>query len=249
LWGLAVGSHREDGLRILLVEADDGMRTALGGILVRFGLETILAPDAAAAAICLVYGPPVEDGFYYEVECPVALTPEHFPSIQVEIARIVKENRSFVRRECDRQTALSQTAKSGDIYKTDNVQRARGAVLHTLRPWAGVHLGSGAGVFEGDRRQTLFIAPGSPWENAYSETFNSRMGDELLKREVFTSLTEAQVLVEQYRRTYNEERPHSALEWTPATFAAACVAAGSAALRPPQRTGQKTTETLIASGT
>ena len=80
--------------------------------------------------------------------------------------------------------------------------------------------------------QTLFIAPGSPWENAYSETFNSRMGDELLKREVFTSLTEAQVLVEQYRRTYNEERPHSALEYrTPATFAAACVAAGSATLR------------------
>jgi len=55
--------------------------------------------------------------------------------------------------------------------------------------------------------QTLFIALGSPWENAYSEKYNSRMGDELLKLEVFTSLTEAKVLVEQYRRTYNEERP------------------------------------------
>jgi len=98
--------------------------------------------------------------------------------------------------------------------------------------------------------QTLFIAPGSPWENAYSETFNSRLGDELLKREVFTSLTEAKVLVEQYRRSYNEERPHSALGyWTPAAFAAACVAAGSASLRPPQRTGQQTTETLITAGT
>ena len=98
--------------------------------------------------------------------------------------------------------------------------------------------------------ETLFIEPGSPWENAYSETFNSRLGDELLKREVFTSLTEAKVLVEQYRRAYNEERPHSALEdRTPAAFAAECVAAGSASLRPPQRTGQKTTKTLIATGT
>ena len=69
--------------------------------------------------------------------------------------------------------------------------------------------------------QTLFIAPGSPWENAYSETFNSRLGDELLKREVFTSLTEAKVLVEEYRRSYNEERPHSSLGYrTPAAFAA-----------------------------
>jgi transposase InsO family protein len=98
--------------------------------------------------------------------------------------------------------------------------------------------------------ETLFIAPGSPWENAYSETFNSRLGDELLKREVFTSLTEAKVLVEQYRRSYNEERPHSALEYrTPAAFAAACVAAGSATLRLPQRTGQQTAETLITAGT
>lgn len=68
--------------------------------------------------------------------------------------------------------------------------------------------------------QTLFIAPGSPWENGYSETFNSRLGDELLKREVFTSLTEAKVLVEKYRRSYNEERPHSSLGYrTPAAFA------------------------------
>ncbi|MCA1731742.1 MAG: transposase, partial [Actinobacteria bacterium] len=54
--------------------------------------------------------------------------------------------------------------------------------------------------------------PGSPWENAsYSETFIGRFGDELLKREVFTSLLEAKVLVEEYRQRYNHERPHSAL--------------------------------------
>ena len=69
--------------------------------------------------------------------------------------------------------------------------------------------------------ETLYIEPGSPWENAYSETFISRFGDELLKREVFTSLLEAKVLVEEYRRHYNHQRPHSALGYqTPAEFGA-----------------------------
>lgn len=71
--------------------------------------------------------------------------------------------------------------------------------------------------------RTLYIEPGSPWENAYSESFNSRLRDELLNREVFDSLTEAQVLGASYRREYNEQRPHSALGYrTPAAFAAAC---------------------------
>ncbi len=69
---------------------------------------------------------------------------------------------------------------------------------------------------------TLYIEPGSPWENAYSETFISRFSDELLKREVFADLLEAKVLVEDYRGHYNHHRPHSALGYrTPAEFAAA----------------------------
>jgi putative transposase len=76
--------------------------------------------------------------------------------------------------------------------------------------------------------RTLYIQLGSPWENAYSETFISRFGDELLKREVFTNLLEAKVLVEEYRNHYNQERPHSALGYrTPAEFAAGCEAAGA----------------------
>jgi putative transposase len=71
--------------------------------------------------------------------------------------------------------------------------------------------------------RTLYIEPGSPWENAYSETFISRFGDELLKREVFASLLEAKVLVDEYRNHYNHRRPHSALGYrTPAEFAASC---------------------------
>ena len=71
--------------------------------------------------------------------------------------------------------------------------------------------------------KTLYIAPGSPWENAYSESFNSRFRDEFLDREVFATLKEAQVLIEDHRRQYNEYRPHSSLNYqTPAAFAASC---------------------------
>jgi putative transposase len=70
--------------------------------------------------------------------------------------------------------------------------------------------------------ETLYIEPGSPWENAYSETFISRFSDELLKREAFADLLEAKVLVEDYREHYNHDRPHSALGYkTPAQFAEA----------------------------
>ena len=71
--------------------------------------------------------------------------------------------------------------------------------------------------------KTLYIEPGSPWENAYLESFNGKLEDELLGRELFTSLTEAKVLIEQYRLQYNHERPHSALGYrTPAECAATC---------------------------
>jgi transposase InsO family protein len=69
--------------------------------------------------------------------------------------------------------------------------------------------------------RTLFIEPGSPWENAYSEAFNSRLRDEFLNQELFTCLTEARVLAERYRVYHNLDRPHSSLDYqTPAEFAA-----------------------------
>ena len=63
--------------------------------------------------------------------------------------------------------------------------------------------------------KTLFIEPGSPWENGYIESFNGKLRDELLEREVFTTLKEAKVLIEQWRREYNEIRPHSAKGYRP----------------------------------
>lgn len=63
--------------------------------------------------------------------------------------------------------------------------------------------------------QTLFIEPGCPWENGYVESFNGKLRDELLNREIFYTLTEAQVLLERWRVHYNTIRPHSALGYRP----------------------------------
>jgi len=63
--------------------------------------------------------------------------------------------------------------------------------------------------------RTLFIEPGSPWENGYNESFNGKLRDELLNGEIFYSLNEAKVLIEQWRRHYNTVRPHSALGYKP----------------------------------
>jgi len=63
--------------------------------------------------------------------------------------------------------------------------------------------------------RTLFIEPGSPWENGYNESFNGKLRDECLNGEIFYSLKEAQVIIEQWRYHYNTRRPHSALGYRP----------------------------------
>ena len=73
--------------------------------------------------------------------------------------------------------------------------------------------------------KTLFIEPGSPWENGYIESFNGKLRDELLNREIFTTLQEAQVLIEQWRKEYNHIRPHSSLQYRPPVPEAILVAA------------------------
>ena len=63
--------------------------------------------------------------------------------------------------------------------------------------------------------KTAFIEPGSPWENGYCESFNSKLRDELLNGEIFYSLAEARIVIEAWRRYYNTERPHSSLGYKP----------------------------------
>jgi transposase InsO family protein len=63
--------------------------------------------------------------------------------------------------------------------------------------------------------KTAYIEPGSPWENGFIESFNARLTDELLNGEIFYSLKEAQIMIEQWRKHYNTRRPHSALGYRP----------------------------------
>ena len=63
--------------------------------------------------------------------------------------------------------------------------------------------------------KTLYIEPGSPWENGYCESFNGKLRDELLNGEIFYSLKEAQIVIEQWRKHYNTIRPHSAIKYRP----------------------------------
>ena len=82
---------------------------------------------------------------------------------------------------------------------------------------------------------TLYVAPGSPWENGYVESFNSRLRDEFLNRELFLHIDELRYVADRWRMDYNHYRPHSSLDYmAPAAFATKCLEQGSATLRLPQ---------------
>jgi transposase InsO family protein len=92
--------------------------------------------------------------------------------------------------------------------------------------------------------KTLFIEPGSPWENGYVESFNGKLSDELLNGEIFYTLKEAKILIERWRVHYNTVRPHSALGYRPPAPEAVLIGTdlgGSApkppAFPPPETTG------------
>jgi transposase InsO family protein len=63
--------------------------------------------------------------------------------------------------------------------------------------------------------RTAYITPGSPWENGFNERFNGSLRDELLNGEMFYSLAEAKIIIENWRKHYNEIRPHSSLNYQP----------------------------------
>lgn len=91
--------------------------------------------------------------------------------------------------------------------------------------------------------ETLYIEPGSPWQNGYCESFNSRLRAEFLDKELFRTLIEAQVLTEKHRLHHNHKRPHSSLGYqSPAGFAATWKGEGYAptALRPHPSTEEPT---------
>jgi putative transposase len=129
--------------------------------------------------------------------------------------------------EYTREALAMHVARSVDADQTvavlDALAAVRGAPVHVrcdngpeltahaLRDWCRFA-----------RTETAFIEPGAPWQNAYVESFNGRARDELLDLEQFSCLTEAIVVIEEWRQDYNTHRPHSALgNQTPSAFAQA----------------------------
>ncbi|HSC71697.1 MAG TPA: IS3 family transposase [Candidatus Methylomirabilis sp.] len=98
-------------------------------------------------------------------------------------------------------TDLFITRRCPDYLRSDNGPELCAKTVRGWLHWLGV--------------QTLFIEPGSPWANGDHESFNGKLRDELLDREVFFTLQEAQVLIERWRQHYNRIRPHSALGYRP----------------------------------
>lgn len=89
-----------------------------------------------AEAICklypsakLVYGPPIDDGFYYDIDLDESITPEAFEKIESEMKRIIKEKRPFTRYEMPRSEAMEKLSGEGNRYKVDNAERAEGDEL------------------------------------------------------------------------------------------------------------------------
>lgn len=83
---------------------------------------------------------------------------------------------------------------------------------------------------------TSYIEPGSPWQNGYVESFNSRLRDECLNCEEFTTMQEARIVIEHWRQSYNHRRPHGSLDGqTPAAFAARCAASTPVAAQLPSK--------------
>ena len=94
------------------------------------------AAHVMAEAICtlfpetkLVYGPPLEDGFYYDIDLPRSITPDDFSGIEAEMSRIIKEDRPFCRYELPRDEAMVKLRDEGSRYKIDNAERAEGDTL------------------------------------------------------------------------------------------------------------------------
>lgn len=78
----------------------------------------------------------------------------------------------------------------------------------------GLEMRAGHSRMAGTRRPPSYIEPGSPWQNGYIESFNSRFRDECLSCEEYSTVQEARQIIEQWRQTYNSCRPHSSLDET-----------------------------------
>lgn len=111
---------------------------------------------------------------------------------------------------------VARKLNSDDMHDRVTDLFARAAGERSFRQWPRVRRPQCARLARPDCVKTLFIEPGSPWENGYCEGFNSKLRDELLARELFSTFYEAKVLIERSRRHYNTTiRLHSSLDHRP----------------------------------
>jgi putative transposase len=113
-------------------------------------------------------------------------------------------------RACD---VIKQLEEAMEVYgEPEHLRSDNGSefIAYAVQDWLGERA-----------IKSIYIRPGSPWENPYIESFHDKLRDELLNRELFSNLLEARVLTENWRREYNEIRPHSSLGYkTPMELAA-----------------------------
>jgi transposase InsO family protein len=141
-------------------------------------------------------------------------------------------------RECLALKA-ARSLKSGDVLEVlDDLFIRRGVPDHIRSDNGGEFTAAVVRAWLATLQvKPLYIEPGSPWENGYVESFHGKLRDELLNAELFDTLWEAQVLLEQWRREYNAVRPHSALGYrppAPETWTWQVARAMTGALRPSQ---------------
>lgn len=118
-----------DGCQLEILTKDDASNASL--MVLRHSAAHVMAE-----AICtlfpgtkLVYGPPLDDGFYYDIDLDRAITPDDFEKIEAEMARIIKEDRPFVRCNMPRDEGMKKLESEGSRYKIDNARRAEGDTL------------------------------------------------------------------------------------------------------------------------
>jgi len=144
---------------------------------------------------------------------------------------------------------VRRSFKSGDVIEVlKELFLIRGTPEHIRSDNGPEFIAQAIGSWLGIAKvKTLYIEPGSPWENGYIESFNSRVRDELLESELFTCLAEAKMLSTQWRLEYNHRRPHSSLGYVaPAVFAASRAGAPVGASPLPAPRHAKRREVLLS---
>lgn len=117
---------------------------------------------------------------------------------------------------------LAELFKTRGVPKCIRSDNGPEFISHAIRTWL-----ERLGI------EALYIAPGSPWENGYAESFHSKFRDEFLDRELLENLRAAQSQTAAWREDYNHHRPHSSLNYqTPAEFAARCMASATKRAEP-----------------